>query len=179
MFSLLDELSNAISSESKNPFVDPLANMSYIGEVNVLENWEKQIEIFRDSRFVRYFLHEGTHHTSFTGPVGGAFSKLAISSQTFFWDVSAGQEVYNLATRDILIYHFAWRLFEPLLEGLATFQEHDAVPGNSPCATNTILLLTRATIQFSLEDHVEPQANLFSLTETYLKELRTNSNWEG
>ncbi|GAO43731.1 hypothetical protein [Flavihumibacter petaseus] len=179
MDSILDEISNAISSGSKNPFVDPLANMAYIGEINALENWEKQVEIFKDPKFLRYFLHESTHHSSFTGPVGGAFSKLALSCQCFFLEVGAGQEKYNLATRDILVYHFAWRLFEPLFEGLALFQEHDVIPGTSSCATNTTLFLARAVFELSLKQPINHEFNIYTFLETHLKELRTKSvNWQ-
>lgn len=179
MDSILDEILNAISTGSKNPFVDPLANMAYIGEINALDNWGKQVEIFNDPKFLRYFLHESTHHTSFAGSVGGAFSKLALSSQSFFWEVGAGQEKYNLATRDILIYHLAWRLFEPLFEGLALFQEHDVIPGTSSCATNTTLFLARAAFHLSLKQPINPDFNIYTFLENHLKEFRTKSvNWQ-
>lgn len=179
MDSVFDDLANALSTGNKNPFVDPVANMAYIGEVNALDIWEKQIQMFNEPKFLRYFLHESTHHSSFTGPVGGAFSKLALSSQSLFWTVSNGQEKYNLATRDILIYHFAWRLFEPLFEGLALFQENDALTGNSTCATNSTLFLGRFAVQQLQNKSNISEGSIFDFVKNHIQETRLiSANWE-
>lgn len=181
-----NDLVNALSIASKNPFAEPVANMTFIGEINVLDTWENQTkQIFNDSesKFLQFFLHESTHHSSFIGPVGGAFSKLAISCYSQFWKVSDGQEKYNLTTRDILIYHFTWRLFEPLFEGIALFQEYDAIPGNSNCATNTTLFLTRFTIERIVEQlkngHDFSIENPFDFIKNHIQKSRLISvKWE-
>lgn len=187
MDSILDEISHALSFGNKNPFVDPVSNMAYIAEINALDNWEKQVKIFKDPKFLGYFLHESTHHSSFIGPVGGAFSKLTLSCQSLFWEVGAGQEKYNLITRDILVYHFAWRLFEPLFEGLALFQQYDSVPGNSSCATNTTLWLKNAsfylakestTIEFLMKGLID-KSIMYTDIEKHIQELRvTSDHWQ-
>ncbi len=178
MFSVYDDISRAFTTGDKVPFVDPLANMSFIGEIDGLDNWQKQVEVLNDEKFVRYFLHESTHYSSFTGAVGGAFSKLAISSYTFFEQIRRGQAEYNIATRDMLVYQFAWCLFEPLFEGLALFQEHDAVPGNSDCATNSTLFLTRMAFEHALNRPNPIDVNIFTYVLDHLRYLRTTStNW--
>jgi hypothetical protein len=76
------------------------------------------------------FLHEATHHSCFTSPVGTVLSGLALRARrsALMLVDGADQELEELLVDDLVRFETALTLLRPLAEGLAAFAEFDAIP---------------------------------------------------
>lgn len=89
---------------------------------------------------LRLFLHEGTHHTSLSGAYGWASAALASSvvSSGLVGPVPRDDNLF-LPARDLLVLRWTQCVFQPLLEGLAVFAEHDIAWGEGDFASQPLL----------------------------------------
>lgn len=87
---------------------------------------------------MRALLHELTHHATFANNVGRAQSALAISvaARASIGVAPKGSGDLWLGERDDLVLRYFRMLFEPLMEGLALFGEHDIRWGPLPIASH-------------------------------------------
>jgi hypothetical protein len=80
-------------------------------------------------------LHELTHHSSLQSPVGTTLSALAVSHTAVVGWARADEDSLVGPSRDRILYTAADLYLRPLLEGMALFQEFDAIAGAVPLAT--------------------------------------------
>ncbi len=87
---------------------------------------------------LRALLHELTHHATFAGNVGIARAALATTvcgrASMLVWPTN--REELVIPQRDDLVLRFHEVVYEPLIEGLAVFAEHDIRWGASPFASH-------------------------------------------
>lgn len=80
-------------------------------------------------------LHELTHHSSFQTPVGASLGALALSHTSVSGLAATDEDTLIGPARDRVLYAAADLFLRPLLEGMALFQEFDAVAGAVPLST--------------------------------------------
>jgi hypothetical protein len=83
-----------------------------------------------------HFLHEATHHTCLSSPVGLAMTALEYRARELAEEEDTLREAWMYSVR----VHSLLALYRPLFEGLALFAEFDAQPGGSRVATTPMLL---------------------------------------
>lgn len=98
---------------------------------------------------LRLFLHEGTHHTSFYNAYGWASAGLSSSliSPGLVGPLPRNADGLLLPVRDLLVLRWMQRVFQPLIEGLAVFAEHDIVWSENSLASQP--LLNAASLYFA------------------------------
>ena len=90
---------------------------------------------------LRLFLHESTHHTSFSNAYGWATAGLesSVISPGLVGPLPQSPDDLLLPERDLLVLRWTQRVFQPLLEGLAVFAEHDIGWSASSCQSQPLL----------------------------------------
>lgn len=126
-------MSMFVDYESMDPlgFTDITSNAVFLTDIDPLQSLDELREGRLDLKFLPGILHECTHHSTFYMSVGCAMSALWASSiSTQF--LNLGSKFPTMAARDLAIIRTAYTLFQPMLEGLALFAEHDLLVGDSP-----------------------------------------------
>lgn len=80
-------------------------------------------------------LHELTHHSSLQSPVGASLGALAVSHTAVRGWAAKDEDSLVGPARDRILYAAADLYLRPLLEGMALFQEFDAIAGAVPLST--------------------------------------------
>ena len=114
-------------------FTEIISNTVVLDDVRVFSGKGLR-HVFDDGGPLRLLLHEKTHHASFDSRVGAALGSLSAWAGQHNV-TSPDPDTLSLSQRDLLIVRSAYRVLEPLVEGLALFAEHDNVPGNSDVAS--------------------------------------------
>jgi len=112
-------------------FTDITSNAVFLTDIDPLQRLDELREGRLDLKFLPAILHECTHHSTFYLSVGCAMSALWASTISTSL-LSLGSKFPTMAGRDLALIRTAYTLFQPMLEGLALFAEHDLLVGDSP-----------------------------------------------
>jgi hypothetical protein len=85
-----------------------------------------------DDLFLKLFLHEVTHHASFSGALGWTLSSLSASCLAHYADDRDDRLVLSRPGRDLIVDKWLFTAMEPMVEGAALFAEFDTISGQSP-----------------------------------------------
>lgn len=134
-------------------YTDPISNTVVLDDVRLFERVAEFGEQGIPRTFLGPLLHEATHHMTFDSPVGLTLAAMACSPLGLRGpDDDANEErlpaaEFTMPVVDTITHRVVSRLFEPLVEGLALFAEHDLVPGDSAIVSRpthvAALLFTR------------------------------------
>jgi hypothetical protein len=117
-------------------FTDPVSNTVVLEDIGLLNSLSNLRTSSLPLRYMGPLLHEATHHMTFDSKVGHALmamasSALGILGSTDETDDRSAPEELTMALVDTITHRFVSRVFEPLIEGLALFSEHDLTVGDS------------------------------------------------
>jgi hypothetical protein len=112
-------------------FTDLVSNTVVLDNIFPLSRTSEILNGTVDLSFLPGIAHEAAHHLCLNSPVGFALCSLWQSSFKLWWE-QIGTEGPQRPARDLAIASAANLLFQPLLEGIALFSEHDLFTGESP-----------------------------------------------
>lgn len=110
-----ERVSNAIAFHGPDPF-------EFIGSNDAGTS---------DDLYLKIFLHEVTHHFSFSDALGVALSSLSVSCLAHRDDNTDEDGKLSLPSRDLIVDTSLFTIMEPMIEGAALFAEFDTVSGQS------------------------------------------------
>ncbi|MBY5361947.1 hypothetical protein [Rhizobium leguminosarum] len=123
-------------------YTDPLSNQMTFSQKDMRQILHGMVpgDLPVSEKELRLLLHELTHHASFANVVGYARSALATSvcGRASMGMPPKAPPALWLAERDDLVLRFHEMVFEPLVEGLALFAEHDIQWGDSPYTSHPL-----------------------------------------
>ena len=160
-------------------YTDLVSNSVILDGLDLLSESKNLLQQLATPQYLRPFLHEKTHHTTFDSPVGLAISALYVSCVSMqFERIIQGA---TLPIRDLTVLYATYHLLEPLIEGLAVFAEHDSVPRNSPVWSSVAISATQ--VIFSETDNIKKlfidgQFVLPRIAfEVFLRDNRLRNEW--
>ena len=125
-----------VESVAGTAFTDRISNSVAIDGIEHLAYMERGEDNIHVARFIRLFLHEAAHHTTYFSKLGYALSSLAASvlASTPYAPQDDGAGI-PMHTRDLIVERWLFAVLEPLIEGIALFSEYDEVSGDTPVTT--------------------------------------------
>jgi hypothetical protein len=129
----VDPISNTVAITKSNPLYAP----SQLGGSSHCEaDWGMALASGNlADDLLPLILHELTHHSSLQGPVGASLGALALSHTSVRGLAATDENSLIGPARDRVLYTAVDLYLRPLLEGIALFQEFDAVAGAVPLST--------------------------------------------
>ncbi|MDX0775298.1 hypothetical protein GOD44_12570 [Sinorhizobium medicae] len=110
-------------------FTDLVSNTVVLDDISPMGRRKEIVDGALDLKFMANIAHEAAHHACLETPVGSALGSLWQSSFTLWWE-GIGTNLPQQPARDLAIASAASIVFQPLLEGLAVFCEHDLTTGD-------------------------------------------------
>jgi len=126
-------------------YTDPMSNAVSLSSMDVRALIKQAIPgaLPLTDQAMRFFLQEIAHHATFANRVGSAQSALATSvcARAHIGGAAKGRTGLRLQQRDDIVLRYFGTIFEPLVEGVALFAEHDVQWGDFEIASHPLLHL--------------------------------------